>query len=128
MDQEKNKIMKTVKLENTSSPGTSINLKYCDSFWSKFVGLMFSKELKPDQGIILVEDHESRANTSIHMMFMSYDLTVLWLNKDLVIVDKVLAKKWMPAYIPQKPAQFVVELHPSKFSDYSIGDQLIITN
>ena len=118
--------MKTVKLENTSSPDTFVTVKYCDSFWSKFKGLMFSKELKLDQGIILVEDDETRMNTSIHMMFMSYDLTVLWLDKELVIVDKVLAKKWMPFYVPKKPAQYVVELHRSKFSEYSIGDKLII--
>jgi uncharacterized membrane protein (UPF0127 family) len=87
---------------------------------------MFSKELKLDQGIILVEDDETRMNTSIHMMFMSYDLTVLWLDKELVIVDKILARKWVPFYIPKKPVQYVVELHRSKFSEYSIGDKLII--
>ena len=86
---------------------------------------MFSKELKHDQGIILVENKESRINTSIHMMFMNYDITVLWLDKERVIVDKVLAKKWRPSYLPKKPAQYVVELHQSKFSDYSIGDELI---
>jgi uncharacterized membrane protein (UPF0127 family) len=118
--------MKTVKLEKTSSPDTFVNVKYCDSFWSKFKGLMFSKELKLDQGIILVEDDETRMNTSIHMMFMSYDLTVLWLDKELVIVDKILARKWVPFYIPKTPVQYVVELHRSKFSEYSIGDKLII--
>lgn len=127
MDQiNKTKIMKTVKLENTSSPDTVVNVKYCDFFWSKFIGLMFSKELKLDHGIILVEDSETRMNTSIHMMFMNYDLTILWLDKELVIVDKVLARKWVPFYFPKKPAQFVVELHRSKFSEFSLGDKLII--
>lgn len=118
--------MKTIKLENTSSPDKFVNVKYCDTFWSKFLGLMFTKELKPDQGIILAEDNETRLNTSIHMMFMNYDLTVLWLDNELVIIDKILARKWLPFYIPKKPAQYVVELHPSKFSEYSIGDKLII--
>ena len=86
---------------------------------------MFSRELNHDQGIILVENVESRINTSIHMMFMNYDITVLWLDKQLVIVDKVLARKWRLIYLPKKPAQYVVELHQSKFSEFSIGDQLI---
>ena len=86
---------------------------------------MFSRELKPEDGLILVENNESRINTSIHMMFMNYDITVLWLDKQMVIVDKVLARKWVPFYIPKKPAQYVVELHHSKFSEYSIGDKLI---
>ena len=87
---------------------------------------MFSRELKSDQGIIMVENQETRINTSIHMMFMNYDITVLWLNKQLVIVDKVFARKCRLIYLPKMPAQYVVELHQSKFSEFSIGDQLII--
>ena len=104
---------------------TAVNVKYCDTFLSKFLGLMFSRELKPDFGIIIVEKHETRINTAIHMMFMNYDLAVLWLDKKMVVVDKVLAKKWVPFYASKKPAQYVVELHHSKFSKFSIGDQLI---
>jgi uncharacterized membrane protein (UPF0127 family) len=85
---------------------------------------MFSRKLDLDCGIILVEKNETRINTTIHMMFMNYDITALWLDKHMVIVDKVLAKSWVPIYIPKKPAQFIIELHHSRFSDYSIGDQL----
>jgi uncharacterized membrane protein (UPF0127 family) len=60
------------------------------------MGLMFSKELKHDHGLIIVENNESRINTAIHS--------------------------------PKKPAQYVVELHESKFSEYSIGDKLILFN
>lgn len=88
---------------------------------------MFSRGLKHDEGIILVDTQEGRINTSIHMFFMNYDITVLWLDKNLVVVDKILAKKWAPMYIPVKPAQYVVELHVSKFSEYSIGDQLVVS-
>lgn len=86
---------------------------------------MFSRELKPDYGLIIVEKNETRINTAIHMMFMNYDITVLWLDKKMVIIDKVLAKKWVPFYSSKKPAQYVVELHHSKFSEYSIGDELV---
>jgi uncharacterized membrane protein (UPF0127 family) len=120
--------MKIVKIRKSSSPFAVVNGKYCDTFWSKFIGLMFSRELKPDDGVILVENNETRINTAIHMMFMNYDITVLWLDKQMVIIDKVLAKKWVPFYFPKKPAQYVVELHQSKFSEYSIGDQLILFN
>ena len=84
---------------------------------------MFSKELEQNSGVILVEHHESRMNTAIHMLFMNYDITVLWLDKNMIVVDKTLAKKWVPVYIPKKPAKFVLELHSSKFSEYQIGDQ-----
>jgi len=102
-------------------------LKYCDTFVSKLMGLMFTKEIEQDSGIILVDDHESRWNTAIHMLFMNFDITVLWLDHRMIIVDKVLAKKWFPVYMPKKPAQYVIELHYSKFSEYSIGDKLVLT-
>jgi len=118
--------MKTVKIKHSSSPSTIINVKYCDTFFSKLIGLMFSRKLKQDHGIVLVEKNETRINTTIHMMFVNYDITVLWLDKQMVVIDKVLAKKWVPIYIPKKPAQYVLELHHSKFPEYSIGDQLIL--
>jgi len=89
---------------------------------------MFSRQIPVDQGIILVEHKESKINTSIHMMFMNFDLTVLWLDRDLVVVDKVLAKKWVPIYFPKTRAQYVVELHSNQIANFSIGDQLFLTD
>lgn len=120
--------MKNVKISKPTEPSIEVHVKYCDTFLSKFVGLMFVKELDLDRGIILVDHEESRINSSIHMLFMNFDILVLWLDKNLVVVDKVLAKKWKPAYLPKLPAQYVLELHPTKFSEFSIGDQLIILN
>lgn len=118
--------MKIARLTKASSPSTDFEVKVCDTFFSKLKGLMFSKELKQDHGIILAETTESRLNTAIHMLFMRYDITVLWLNKELVVVDKVLAKQWRPMYVPQKPAQYVVELHQDRLTEFKIGEQLIL--
>ena len=120
------KNLKIAKLSKSSSPGTVVYVKICDTFFSKFKGLMFSGELKPDEGIIIVENSESRMNTAIHMMFMNYDITVLWLDKDKVVIDKVMAKRWAPYYAPKEPAQYVVELHRSMFPEFSIGDELAL--
>jgi uncharacterized membrane protein (UPF0127 family) len=91
-----------------------------------FWGFMLTKELAPDGGIMLVGDAESKVNASIHMMFMRYDITVLWLDKDKVLVDKVLAKKWMMYYAPKTPAQYILEIHPDRFDDFAVGDKLEI--
>lgn len=88
---------------------------------------MFAKTLNPDQGVILVEDTESRINTSIHMLFMNFDLTILWVDAEMIVVDKVLAKKWVPFYFPKVPAQYVIELHSSQFPHFSIGDKLVMS-
>lgn len=120
--------MKKVKIRNSSSPFTEINAKICDTFVSRFKGLMFTKNIEPDFGLFFIDYKESRMNSSIHMMFMNYDITVLWLDKDMVIVDKVLAKKWVPMYVPKRPAQYILELHPTKYSEYSVGDKLLLVD
>jgi uncharacterized membrane protein (UPF0127 family) len=116
--------MKTVQITKSQSPSSEVNVKLCNTFFSKLKGLMFAKNLPDDSGALLVEESESKINSSIHMLFVYDDLTVLWLDKNKVVVDKVLAKKWFPYYFPKKPAQYVLELHASKFSEYQIGDVL----
>ena len=118
--------MKFVKLYKAASPGPVVRVKYCDTFFSNFLGLMFKKDLEPDGGVLLVENRESRLNTAIHMLFMNFDLAVLWLDADLVVVDKVLARKWVPLYVPRQPAQYVAELHPSRYSEFEVGEQLAL--
>jgi uncharacterized membrane protein (UPF0127 family) len=118
--------MKIVEIRNQSNPEAIVKVKYCSSFLSKLIGLMFRKDLGRNEGIVLVEEHESRINTSIHMFFMRIDIAVFWLDKEFFVVDKVLARKWRPAYVPKHPAQYVLELHHSKIYEFSIGDQVTI--
>ena len=85
---------------------------------------MFTKSLPENGGILIPNKGESRINTSIHMFFMGYDITVLWLDKNRVIVDKALAKRWRPFYMSKQPAQYVVELHHDRYDDYAIGEKM----
>lgn len=71
-------------------------------------------------------NERSRLKTAINMMIVDHDLTVLWMDKELVVVDKILAKKWVPFYVSRYPAQYVVELHRSRFFLYSPGDRLVL--
>ena len=85
---------------------------------------MFTSTLPDDSGILLADKAESRLNTAIHMFFMRFDITVLWLDKNQIVVDKALAKRWRPLYIPKQPAQYVIELHRDRYDDYTIGDKI----
>lgn len=99
-------------------------LEYCDSFLCKLRGLMFRPRLSPDEGLLLVEKQDSRLNTSIHMLFVPFDLAVFWINSDMTVVDKVIAKSWRPAYFPKAAARYTLELHPLRSEDYAIGDRV----
>ena len=102
-------------------------VKYCDSFLCRLRGLMFRKRLEPDDGLLLVQGkRDSRIDTSIHMLFVPFDLTVVWINTDMTVVDKIIAKAWRPAYAPAKPACFILEIHPERWDDYQVGDKVEI--
>lgn len=97
---------------------------YCDSFFCKLRGLMFRSRLPLDEGLLLVEKRDSRLDTSIHMFFVSFDLAVFWINSEMTIVDKVIAKSWRPAYFPKAEAKYTLEIHPDRWGDYEIGDKV----
>lgn len=101
---------------------------YCDSFLCRLRGLMFRARLEPDAGLLLVERRDSRLDTSIHMFFVSFDLAVFWINSEMTIVDKVIAKSWHPAYMSKANARYTLEIHPDRFGDYAIGDKVEFKN
>ena len=99
-------------------------IKYCDTFLRQLRGFTFKDHLSPDEGLLLVGIRDSRIDSSIHMLFVSFDLTVIWINSDMQVVDKVLAKSWRPAYASKQPAKYVLEIHPERWGDYEIGDNI----
>jgi uncharacterized membrane protein (UPF0127 family) len=97
---------------------------YGDTFAVKLRGLMFRSRLARDEGLLLVEKRDSRLDTSIHMFFVPFDLAVFWINSEMTVVDKVIAKSWRPAYYPKADAKFTLEIHPERFGNYEIGDKV----
>lgn len=85
---------------------------------------MFRPRLDPDDGLLLVEKRDSRLDSSIHMLFVPFDLAVFWINSDMTVVDKAIAKSWKPAYFPKADAKFTLEIHPNRWADYEIGDKV----
>jgi uncharacterized membrane protein (UPF0127 family) len=121
-----------ISIQNRDKPLVAqLCLRTCERFLDRLRGLMFHPPLRDDDGILLVQKRDSRMEAAIHMLFMRTDLTVVWVNSDMRVVDLKLAKRWHPSYVPQKPARYVLELSPSRISDFSIGDRLVfeeITN
>lgn len=117
--------MKYIKIVNQSHPESkSILAKYCESFLCQLRGLMFTKSLPDNHGLLLVQRSDSRLNSSIHMMFMWMDLAVIWINGEYSVVDLVLARRWKMAYLPKEAAKYVLEIGVSNLSDFNIGDKV----
>jgi len=114
---------KFISIENKNKKLDGVlQIKYCDTFLTQLRGLMFRPRLSRDEGLVLVGTRDSRLESSIHMFFVSFDLTVLWINSDMKVVDKVLARSWRPMYVSKQPAKYVVEIHPERWGDFEIGD------
>ena len=100
----------------------------CDTFAGRLRGLMFRTSLPDDEGVLLAMPRESRIDSSIHMLFVSFNLAVFWITESMQVVDKVIAKPWRPAYMPSRAARYVLELHPRFFAAYEIGDRVEFTD
>jgi uncharacterized membrane protein (UPF0127 family) len=96
----------------------------CDTFLCRLRGLMFRHEIADNEGLLLVQGQDSRANASIHMMAVFFDLAVIWIDTNLITVDIILAKSWHPAYLPKFPARYTLEIHPHRISEFKIGDRV----
>ena len=116
---------KFITIENKNRRITvPLQIKYCDTFMTQLRGLTFRSHLAREEGLILVGKRDSRLDSSIHMLFVPFDLSVIWINSAMQVVDKCLAKSWRPAYFPKQPAKYVLEIHPERWGDFEIGDRV----
>jgi uncharacterized membrane protein (UPF0127 family) len=114
---------KTIVIENKNRKiAGDLRIKYCDTFLTQLRGLTFRSALPREEGLLLAGKRDSRLDSSIHMLFVPFDLSVIWINAEQQVVDKVLARAWRPVYFPKQPAKFVLEIHPERWADFEIGD------
>ena len=120
---------KHVEVTNIDRPNKSVpRVKYCDTFLTQLRGLTFRSRLAHDEGLILAGTRDSRLDSSIHMLFVRFELAVLWIDSDMKVVDKVIARPWRPAYFSKHPAKYVLEIHPDRWDEYKIGDTVIFND
>jgi len=118
-----------VTIQNQTRPlATPIQARNCTDFWSNFRGLMFSPQIPVNGGALLVEARDSQVNTTIHMLFMRFDIAAIWINLAHQVVDVKIAKRWRLAYAPQNPAAYVLEAHVFQAENFKIGDRVSFTN
>jgi len=119
--------MKTVTITNLSKAGsTPLKAGFCSSFMCRLRGLMFRRSMDLESSILLVQSKDSILDSGIHMMFVSFDLAVVWITNSGLVVDVRLAKAWAPAILPRQAARYVLEMPADHLQDFQIGDQVRI--
>jgi uncharacterized membrane protein (UPF0127 family) len=117
--------MKTVLVVNETRPlRQPVKAGYCQSFLCQLRGFTCRRQVGCEEALLLVQHHDSRLDSSIHMMFVWTDLAVVWINASMEVVDIRLARQWRPAYIPSRPASFVLEMAPQRLNEFKVGDSL----
>lgn len=112
-------------LQNADQPiDRPARLRVCDSFVCRLRGLMFRSSLHRDDGLLMQMGRESRVDSSIHMLFVPFAISVIWVNSLMEVVDKTLAQPWHPAYFPARPARYVIEMHPDRLNQYEVGNKV----
>jgi len=89
---------------------------------------MFRTGLDRDSGIVLEVNPPGVVNASIHMFFMRFDITVIWIDQNMKVIDTNLAKKWRPYFAPKTSASYTIELHRDRLSDFHVNDQVEFAN
>lgn len=119
---------KFISIENKNRKiDGALRIKFCDTFLTQLRGLTLRAPISRDEGLLLVGTRDSLLDSSIHMLFVSFDLTVVWINSDMKVVDKILAKSWRPAYFSKEAAKYVLEIHPDRWEDFQIDDVVQFT-
>lgn len=113
----------TVWNETEGQPALG-RVRRCAGFLCRLRGLTFRRRLGDDEGLLLVGNRESRADTAIHMFFVFFPIAAVWLDRSGRVVDARLARPFHPFYAPRAPARDILEGPPTLLTRVHIGDQL----
>ena len=102
------------------------NAAFCDDIFSKFIGLMFSKNKKK----ALIFKFKKEKIIHLHMLFVFYSIDVLFLDKNKIVVDIKGNFRPFAFYKSKKKAMYAVELPNGiiKRTKTEIGDKIEIWN
>ncbi len=112
-----------VKLVDEQDDVLPLRVRWCSSFGCRLRGLTFRRHLANDEGLLFVEAKESRLGTAIHMAFVFFSIGVVWLDANVVVVDKVLARPFRPFYASRAPARYFLEGPPALLAWMRVGER-----
>ena len=96
------------------------NVKMADTFLKRLKGLMFQKDLKSGEGILI------KPCNSIHTFFMYIPIHVIFLDENNKVVKIFRNYKKNKIITKIKNAKMVLELSTKTKLDLSVGDKLHI--
>jgi uncharacterized protein len=112
--------MKQHQIQLTNGDVLVSHLKLANHFFSRLLGLMGTKSLADQHGLLITPCQQ------IHTHFMRYSVDIIFLDKEMVVLEKVVAlKPWkFTRFIKQ--AKHVLEVPANAADKVNVGDRLIL--
>lgn len=103
-------------LNKTTNKQICINIKYANTFFKRFKGLMGKNNI--DFALIFCNLKDS----GIHTHFMRFDIDVYFLDENKIVFEKATLKPWK-FHRPKKHAKYILETKKDVLK-IKIGDEL----
>ncbi len=100
------------------------NVRVADTSSTRARGLMFKAENNFDYALVFEWKKLGRATRSLHMLFVFFEIGVLFLDEKKRVVEKAVLKPWRLNYTPRHACQTIIVLPKELISKVKIGDKL----
>lgn len=94
-------------------------IELADTFMKRLRGYMFYKH-PPIKALAI------KPCNSIHTFFMRFNIDVLFLDEDMVVLKKITGLKKNKMIMPVKEGKYVIESYEHAFDEVHIGDVMSI--
>ena len=122
INEEKN--LKTLYIKNSNAKIGEIQL--ANTFITRFRGLMMKEKCEYPLLFEIPQNIKIKERSSIHSLFMRFELTLVFFDVDDVVYEIADLKPWR-YYVPKKPAKYIVEFEKNRFEgELRIGDEVEI--
>lgn|GEM_PF-564324 len=99
-------------------------VKFANNTLERMKGLMFENEKKFDYALVFSFPKKGRVETSLHMMFVFFPITAVFLDENKIVTDVALLTPFTPNYTPKSPSKFVIELPAIYSKNIKIKDKV----
>ena len=112
-------------LYNKNSDKKIAKIKIANSFFKRFLGLMFKARCDYPLLFEIPQNIKIKERSSIHSLFMRFELTLVFIDDDNLIYEIANLKPWK-YYVPKKGAKYIIEFEKNEFENYDlkIGDEI----
>jgi len=114
-----------VLVNQTTGEILARQVRLCDSFGRRLRGLMFRRVLDADEVYLFRWRRPSRAEATIHSLFVFFAFGVLWLDAENRLVDCRRVRPFALVVAPRCAASCFVEGAPELLDKVHLGDQIV---